>query len=65
MNDILEYIKTDDFLMISFYINILLIILVLFCIYKIYKMNKEYIAFMKRLGKGNFLDEMTELSSEL
>ena len=58
MNEILEYIKTDDFLMISFYINILLVILVLFCIYKIFKMNKEYISFMKRLGKGNNIDQM-------
>ena len=58
MNEILEYIKTDDFLMISFYINILLVILVLFCIYKIFKMNKEYISFMKRLGKGNDIDQM-------
>lgn len=58
MNEILEYIKTDDFLMISFYLNILLVILVLFCIYKIFKMNKEYISFMKRLGKGNNIDQM-------
>lgn len=58
MNNLLEYIKTDEFLMTSFCINILLIIIVLFCIYKIYKMNKEYISFMKKLGKGKNLDEM-------
>ena len=58
MNNILEYIKTDEFLLISFCVNIFLIILVLFCIYKIYKMNKEYISFMKKLGNGNNIDEM-------
>ena len=58
MNNILEYIKTDDFLIISFGVNVFLILLVLICIYKIYKMNKEYISFMKKLGKGNNLDEM-------
>lgn len=58
MNSILEYIKTDDFMVISFYINIFLIILVIFCIYKILKMNKEYIAFMKKMGNGKDLDGM-------
>lgn len=58
MENILEYIKTDNFLMISFCINVLLVILVLLCIYKMYRINKEYLSFMKKIGKGNNLDEM-------
>ena len=61
MNNILEYIKTDDFLIISFCVNIFLILLILLCIYKIYKMNKVYISFMKKLGNGKNLDEMMKV----
>ena len=50
MNNILEYIKTDNFLILSFCINIFLILVVLFLIYKVYKINREYISFMKKLG---------------
>lgn len=58
MENILEYIRTDNFLLISFCVNILLLLLVLFCIYKIYKISKEYISFMKKIGNGNNIDEI-------
>ena len=58
MENLLEFIKTDNFLLMSFFINIFLILIVLLCIFKIIKMNKEYIYFMKRLGNGNDLDGM-------
>ena len=58
MNSLLEFVKTEEFMIVSFYINIFLILLVMFCIFKIYKMNKEYISFMKKIGNGNNLDQM-------
>ena len=61
MDNILDYIKTDNFLMISFFINVFLILLVLLCIYKVYKINKEYISFMKKIANGNNLDEMLKM----
>lgn len=58
MENILEFVKTEDFLLIMFWTNIILIVALLFCIYKIFKMNKEYIVFMKKLGNGTDLDSM-------
>ncbi len=58
MENILEIVKTDNYLMISFIINIILILIVVINIFLILKMNKKYISFMKKLGNGNNLDEM-------
>lgn len=58
MENIIEIIKTDNFLIISFCINIILLLSVIFCIFKIFKINKEYIDFMRKLGNGNDIDGM-------
>ena len=58
MSNILEFVKADNFLIFSFFLNIILLILVLFCIYKILKISKEYTFFMKKIGNGNDLDKL-------
>ena len=58
MEIILEYIKTDNFLLISFILNIIMIVFVLFSIFYMIRLNKKYISFMKKMGNGNNLDEM-------
>ena len=58
MESILEFLKTDNFLMISFIINIVLIVITIINIFMLTKTNKKYIKFMKQLGNGNNLDEM-------
>lgn len=58
MENILEYIKTDNFLLISFILNIVMILFVLFSIFYMIRLNKKYISFMKKMGNGNNLDEM-------
>ena len=58
MESILEFLKTDSFLMISFIINIVLIVITIINIFMLTKTNKKYIKFMKQLGNGNNLDEM-------
>ena len=58
MNNFLEFIKDDNFLIFSFFLNIILLILILLCIYKIFKMSKEYIFFVRKIGNGNDLDKM-------
>ena len=58
MNNILEIIKTEDFMLISFFINIFLILLVIILTFIVVKNNKDYIKFMKKIGNGNNIDEM-------
>lgn len=58
MEIILEYIKTDNFLLVSFILNILMIVFLLFSIFYMVRLNKKYISFMKKMGNGNNLDEM-------
>ena len=58
MENLLEYIKTDNFLLVSFILNILLTVFVLVNIFLMVHLHKKYIAFMKKLGNGNNLDEM-------
>ena len=57
MNSLLEFLKTDNFLIISFLLNIIFLILILLCIYKILKISKNYTIFMKKIGNGNDLDK--------
>ena len=58
MESLLEYIKTDDFLLVSFILNIILLLVVLINIICMVRMNRKYISFMKKMGNGNNLDEM-------
>lgn len=58
MESILEFLKTDSFIMISFIINIVLVVITVINIFMLIKTNKKYIKFMKQLGNGNNLDEM-------
>ena len=58
MEIILEYIKTDNFLLVSFILNIVMIVFLLFSIFYMVRLNKKYISFMKKMGNGNNLDEM-------
>ena len=57
MANILEFVKTDHFLIVSFFLNIILFVLVLVCVYKIFKMSHDYTIFMKKIGNGNDLDK--------
>lgn len=58
MENLLEYLKTDNFIILSFIINCVLLVSFLVCIFIIIRINKKYITFMKKLGNGNNLDEM-------
>lgn len=58
MNNILDIIKTENFMIISFFINIILILLVCILIFIVIKNNRDYIKFMKKIGNGNNIDEM-------
>ena len=58
MENLLEILKTDNYLLISFTINIILIITMIINIIMLTKINKKYISFMKKLGNGSNLDEM-------
>lgn len=58
MESLLEVLKTETYIYISFMINILLIIITTINIVMLTKTNKKYIQFMKKLGNGNNIDEM-------
>ncbi len=55
---IINFLKTETFLMIVAGMNILLLILYFCNILKLKKINKNYKTFMKKIGNGNNIDEM-------
>ena len=57
MDNLLEFVKTDNYLIFSFFTIIILLIIVIFCLYKILKINKNYIILMNKIGNGNDLDQ--------
>jgi hypothetical protein len=58
MENLIELLKTENFLMISFIVNIILLIIVIVNIILLVRINFKYLSFMKKLGNGNNLDEM-------
>ena len=58
MENLLEVLKTENFLMISFVVNVILICVTTLNVFMLTKINKKYISFMKKLGNGSNLDEM-------
>ncbi len=58
MENLLEYLKTDNFLIISCIINVVLIFIVLINVILLIRFHKKYIMFMKKIGNGNNVDEM-------
>lgn len=60
MENILELLKTDNFLIVLSVIVILLIIGLVVVIIKFNKISKKYTEFMKKLGNGKNLEEDLE-----
>ena len=58
MNNLLELIRTDNFLLVTFFVNIILILVVILLAIIVIRNNKKYIKFMNKIGNGNNLDEM-------
>ena len=57
MSNIVEFLKTDTFLIILFIISILSIILLVFNYLKLNRIKHDYSEFMKKLGNGKDIDE--------
>lgn len=58
MESLLEYIRTEDFLLTVFVLLIIFIVLTIINIILIINANRKYLKFMKKLGNGTNLDEM-------
>ena len=58
MENLIEYLKTDNYLLVSFIINIVLIVLLLVNLVITIVSIIKYKTLMKKLGNGNNLDEM-------
>ena len=61
MENLLEMLKSDNFIIISFFINLVLLITVIVNIVILINTKKQYLNFMKKIGKGTNLDEMLKL----
>ena len=57
MSNIVEFLKTDTFLIILFIISILSIILLVFNYLKLNRIKRDYYEFMKKLGNGKDIEE--------
>lgn len=60
MDTILEFVKTDTFLVLLLCGIILLFILYLINVIKLYKLRKNYKCFMNKVGNGNNIQETIE-----
>ena len=58
MENILEFLKTDTFLLLIFWLNLIFIITIFILMFQFIKLKKEYLSFMKKIGNGNNLAEM-------
>lgn len=58
MENLLDFVKTDDFLVTVFILLIIFIILTIINIILMVNSNRKYLRFMKKLGNGSNLDEM-------
>ena len=56
MNNFLVFLKSDNFLIMTFIFILILLILVLFCVYKIIKIKKDYLILINKIGSGSDLD---------
>ena len=56
MNNFLVFLKSDNFLIMTFIFILILLILVLFCVYKIIKIKKDYLILINKIGSGIELD---------
>ena len=54
----INFLKTETFLIIIAGVNILLLILYISNLFKLKKINKNYKTFMKKLGNGNNIEEI-------
>lgn len=58
MDSFLELVTSENFVIMNFIFEIILLIIVVISLYFLVKLNKDYKAFMKKMGKGNNLPEM-------
>ena len=60
MDNFIQFIKTDEFLIITFIINIILLIGFIVNIIKFSKLDNKYKNFMKKIGDGKNIEEDLE-----
>lgn len=58
MESFLELLTNENFVMINFIIEIILLVVVIVAVFMLNKLNKDYKLFMKKIGNGNNIPEM-------
>lgn len=61
MQEILEILKSEYFLLGLAFINIIMLFLFIYNSIKLKKIRKEYLNFVKKLGNGNNIDELLKV----
>lgn len=64
MNNIVEFLRTDTFLIVLAIISVLSIILLIVNYLKLNRINREYSEFMKKVGNGKDIDETLKIYME-
>lgn len=54
----MDFFKTDTYIIISFVLNIIFLLLFIYILFKNHKTQKNYKDFMKKLGKGNDIEQI-------
>lgn len=60
MENLKEMLLNEQFVMINFWIELILLIVAIIAVVMIFKLRKDYVAFMKKLGNGKDLPKMLE-----
>lgn len=58
MESVIELFGDENFLVIMFFINVVLLIVTILNVILLVRSNNKYVKFMEKLGKGSNLDEM-------
>ena len=58
MENLFNYVRNENFIVILLVINIVLFLFVFINILFMIHLNKRYVSFMKKIGNGNNIDEM-------
>lgn len=58
MNNLVDLLGDETFLMVMFYVNIILLLLTILNVFLLIRNNQKYIKFMKKIGNGSNLDDM-------
>lgn len=58
MDNFFDLLTNENFIIINFIIEVILLVSVIIAVFMLYKLNNDYKSFMKKMGNGNNIPEM-------